>query len=316
MIRYTPPEDAVEIPVVDYAGAFSPDSADRRRVADAIGAACRQTGFFYVSNHGLPPGTAGRLLEAGRRFFALPLAKKAAVVEPHGRGRRGYEPMAAQALDDGSPPDLKEAVMFGSDSQVWPALPGFEAELRAYMAAMAALGQRLAGSLALSLALPEDYFAAALARPNVTTRLLRYPPHPAAAEVNQLGSGAHTDWGLLTLLLQDAIGGLEVRTVDGRWIRAVPVPDTLVVNLGDMVPHLTGGLYRSNFHRVLNNAAGEDRYSVATFFNPAGDVAFDCVPSCRPAGWVPSPRTVDEHVRARIARTYGTPEAAPRKAAT
>ena len=97
---------------------------------------------------------------------------------------------------------------------------------------------------------------------------LHYPPHPSDAKSNQLGAGAHTDWGLITFLLQDDVGGLEVRNAAGQWLRAEPIDGTFVVNLADLVPRITNGLYHSTMHRVLNNVSGRDRYSVATFFNP------------------------------------------------
>ena len=119
-----------------------------------------------------------------------------------------------------------------------------------------------------------------------------------------LAPGAHTDWGLLTILLQDDRGGLEVRNADGSWIRADPVPDSFVINLGDMVPRLTNGLYHSNMHRVLNNVSGADRYSVATFFNPPFDYVFTCAPTCAGlAGPVPPPCTFGEHIQDMMQRT-------------
>src|SRR6202041_1189802 len=116
-----------------------------------------------------------------------------------------------------------------------------------------------------------DFFDAGLRGPAAPLRLLRYPPHPAGAKYNQLGAGAHTDWGWITLLAQDECGGLEVETAAGDWIRAEPIPGTFVVNLGDLVPRWTNGLYHSNMHRVMNNRAGRNRHSIVLFYNPAYD---------------------------------------------
>jgi len=179
----------------------------------------------------------------------------------------------------------------------WPSM--------AYQGAMIDLGRRLAGLLALSLDLEEDYFAEALAEPSCTVRLLHYPPQPPSARFNQLGCGAHTDWGLITLLLQDGAGGLEVMNTDGDWILAPPIPGTFVVNLGDMVPRMTNGLYHSTLHRVVNKASGADRYSVPTFFNPADHYSFDCVPTCRDLRDTPPPTvTLGDHVRQMFEKTY------------
>ena len=316
MIVYEPPKAAIHIPQIDLDGVFAGDWPRRETAARQMREACLETGFFYVINHGVPDALMQAQMDASRAFFALPAEAKMALHIDRSPHRRGYEPLALQTLDQGAPPDLKESAMFGREADdpldlaaapnLWPDLEGFRAVMRQYQAQMMRLGSGLAGLLALSLDLPEDYFAEALSRPSCAVRLLRYPPQPAEAAFNQLGSGAHTDWGMLTLLLQDDIGGLEVRNVDGDWIRAVPIPGAFVVNLGDMIPAATGGLYRSNFHRVLNNQSGRDRYSIATFFNPPPDHVFDCVPSCRPAAWRPNPRTFGDHIREMMQKTYAS----------
>jgi len=144
-------------------------------------------------------------------------------------------------------------------------------------------------------------------------RLLHYPPHPADAAFNQLGAGAHTDWGSITMLLQDDCGGLEVQHVSGEWIRATPIPGTLIVNLGDMVRRWTNDIYYSTMHRALNNVSGVDRYSVASFFNPNYLYRVECVPTCRPEVGEPlyPPCTVGEHIKEMFEKTYGRRPSAP-----
>ena len=322
MIVYAPPKAAERLPVVDLADAVSSDPAARAAVAWEVHKAARQDGFFYIVNHGVAPGLMAAQLEATRRLFALPIEAKMALHAARSANRRGYDPMAAQTLDSGSPPDLKEsfatgrevasdhwfirkAVPFEGDN-LWPDdLPGFREQVLAYTAAMTALGQTLCRLLAHSLDLAEDYFDDGVAEPSCTVRMLRYPPQPADAAVNQLGSGAHTDWGLLTILLQDDCGGLEVRNGDDVWIRADPMPGALVVNLGDMTERLTGGLYHSNLHRVLNNVSGADRYSVATFFNPHAHYVFQTAPTCLTPGEPPAPPvSFGDHIAQMIERTY------------
>ena len=143
-----------------------------------------------------------------------------------------------------------------------------------------------------------------------------YPPHPADADENQLGAGAHTDWGLITLLLQDDVGGLEVRNAAGQWLRAEPIDGTFIVNLADLVPRMTNGLYHSTMHRVLNNVSGRDRYSVATFFNPNYACQCDIVPTCRPEDYAPQPWDIRSahpgHVQSHLRQERLEPIAAPR----
>ena len=321
MIIYEPPQAAEHIPIVDFANAFSGDPEARKAVAWEVHKAARDTGFFYLTGHRVPRETLERQLAFARLFFAQPAEKKLEIRIDKSSNMRGYDPMERQALDVDSPPDLKESLVFGRElgpdhplvkrgipfegPNQWPeGLDGFRPQMEAYIAEMARLGQRLAAILALSLDLPEDYFTEGLAEPNCAVRLLRYPPHPATAAFNQLGAGAHTDWGLLTILLQDDCGGLEVRNADGGWIRADPMPGAFVINLGDMVPRLTNGLYHSNFHRVLNNLRGTDRHSVATFFNPPYDYVFACAPTClRPGEPSPQSCTFGEHIQDMMRRT-------------
>ncbi len=321
MIVYEPPKTATHIPIVDFTEAASPHLQARKAVAWEVHKAARETGFFYLSGHGVPPDLTEGQLAAARRFFDQPAEAKLDVDIRKSTNMRGYDGMGGQALDVDSPPDLKESMVFGRElgpdhplikrgipfegPNQWPVgIDGFRPQIEAYTDAMAVLGRRLASILALSLDLPEDYFSDGLAEPNCAVRLLHYPPHPANAAFNQLGAGAHTDWGLLTILLQDDRGGLEVQNLDGGWIRADPIPGTFVINLGDMVPRFTNGLYHSNFHRVLNNVSGKDRYSVATFLNPPFDYRFAVAPTClKPDEPAPAACSFGEHIQDMMQRT-------------
>ena len=121
-----------------------------------------------------------------------------------------------------------------------------------------------------------------------------------------LGRGAHTDWGLITLLLQDAVGGLEVRNVDGEWLKAPCIENTFVVNLGDMVPVLTNGLYHSTMHRVLNAWKETPRYSFPTFFDLDYYYEASVVPTLRkPDEEYPEPITVGGHIAEMFNKTFG-----------
>lgn len=320
MILYTPPAAAKAIPVVDLEASFSTDEKAKQAIAWEIHRAARDTGFFYVKNHGVSKDLVDAQLDCARKFFALPQEAKDQVQVANSKTMRGYEPMASQTLDDGSKPDVKEGFMAsvdGSQAYVtggaydslnqWPAqLPEMRVQTEAYVEALTSLGKHLLGMIALSLELPESYFSEGLEKPMITTRLLHYPPQSRVGDGNQLGAGAHTDWGMLTMLLQDDVGGLEVRNSEGDWVRAPFVPDTFVVNLGDMVPVLTRGLYNSNMHRVLNSSPERHRYSIATFFDPNYHyriTPLDGIPLENPTP--ASSRTVGEHIAAMYAQTYG-----------
>ncbi|GAA0929541.1 isopenicillin N synthase family dioxygenase [Nonomuraea longicatena] len=263
-----------ELPVIDLTSL----RAGGTDAAAEIGAACRDSGFFYVTGHGVPDALTTRLDAAAREFFALPQeAKNEIAMEYGGRAWRGYFPVGGE-LTSGRP-DLKEGVYFGEERppgdlplhgpNLFPAqVPELRESVLAYLAAMSGLAQTVMGGVALSLGLPRDYFAAGYtARPTILFRIFHYPPAPPGDD--GWGVGEHTDYGLLTLLLQDSNGGLQVHTPRG-WVDAPPIPGTFVCNIGDMLDKLTGGHYRSTPHRV-RNLSGNERLSFPFFFDPGWD---------------------------------------------
>jgi isopenicillin N synthase-like dioxygenase len=305
------------IPLISLARGEAAAAADIRAAALAHG-------FFYIADHGVPEELIAGQFAAAARFFALPEAAKAALDLRRSPARRGWEGIGAQTLDLAAKPDRKESFYCGPDypsdhpyvragltnygGNQWPALPGFREQMLAYMAATTELAERIMRLIAIGLSLPPEYFDPAMADPMLTLRLIRYPPHPADAAPDEFGAGAHTDWGAITILAQDDLGGLEVQAADGSWIPATPIPGTFVVNLGDMIPRWTNGLYRSNLHRVINtNPAGRDRYSIPLFYSPNYYARIEAVPGTVPPGEAPRfpPCTAGEHLSEMYRKTYG-----------
>jgi len=137
-----------------------------------------------------------------------------------------------------------------------------------YITAVTKVGHLVMKGISLSLGLPESYFSDKYQQdPLILFRIFHYPPQ--APKNAQYGVGEHTDYGLLTILKQDAVGGLQIKNGD-EWIPAPPVENTFICNIGDMPDRMTGGLYRSTPHRVIN-ASGKDRYSFPLFFDPGFD---------------------------------------------
>ncbi|MGI4879188.1 MAG: isopenicillin N synthase family dioxygenase, partial [Janthinobacterium lividum] len=266
--------------------------------------------------------------DRSRALFALPLADRQALDISRSDCRRGYEAAGSQVLDPGSPADLKESFMLARDlpddhpyvvarvphqgRNQWPAqLPGFREQMLAYQEAMIRLGRQLIGLLAMSVELPFDYFADGLAEAQCGVRLLRYPPQVADDAFNRLGAGAHSDWGSITILLQDAVAGLEVLNADGDWLLAVPLRGSFVINIGQMMERFTAGLYKANLHRVRNGSSVADRYSVATFFELDPLYRMRRAPTCRANDDGPDapdddcPLTIGEHIEAMARASYG-----------
>ena len=314
--------ETTAIPTIDVVGLLDSRLSKRKTIAQHMRAACLHNGFFYIENHGIAADLIEQVMQHTKQFFALPVAEKLALDKCHSKANRGYEPLGGQTLELGAPPDLKEgfyigpevaaddprAAKFNRGPNQWPpANPAFRTVMETYRDQMTALATRLLRGLALSLDLPESYFEAFCADPIVTVRLLHYPPQPASAPQQQKGAGAHTDFGGITLLLQDEVGGLQVwDRATGGFIHAAPVPGTFVVNLGDMIARWTNDRYRSTLHRVVNTS-GRERYSIPFFFTGNSDHLVSCIPTCLGRGVQPKypPITVEAHLRAMYQRTYG-----------
>lgn len=301
----------MNIPVIDL-------GSDAAAVASRIDDALATAGFMAVVGHGVDPALTEDAFDASRRFFALPEADKRRWHIDGWPLKRGFDPVGWQALDPSQPPDIKESFYLGVEAigpNPWPheaLVPGFRAAMEAYSAACDTLARRLMGLYERALSLPTGHFDGFMRQPTCTTRLLHYPPQPAVVAPGQIGCGAHTDWGALTLLAQDDAGGLQVQGSDGTWTDVTPIPGAFVVNIGDLMARWTHDRWRSTMHRVVNRVAGRERYSIAYFFDLDAEAVILPLPSCVPAGETPryGPITAGEHLVEMYRRTTVKPTVA------
>lgn len=286
--------NADEMPVLDLTPLNSGRPIDG--LAKALRRACETTGFFYVKNHGVPQHVVDDVFAATRRYFDLPLEERLKL-KIDDRFRRGFMPEGINQ-HPGYAPDIKESYEFALDLPLddpavvaglplhgpnrWPPEhPWLRAAAEAYFTETMALGKRLLRVFAVSLGMPEDFFLQYMKKPMVQTRLFHYRPAPVdAVDRKAFGVAPHSDYGMITLLTQDPIGGLELRKRDGEWVRAPWVDGTFVINLGDMFKVWTNDIYVSNLHRVVNRL-GKERYSIPTFFNLDYDAPVRCLPTCQ-----------------------------------
>ncbi|MEN0075846.1 MAG: 2OG-Fe(II) oxygenase family protein [Paracraurococcus sp.] len=286
--------NAPTIPVLDLGpylagapGALEATAAQLRHICETIG-------FLFVVNHGVPAGLVAETFEAAARFHALPLEEKLAVkVNPV---LQGYMPLRGSttrtsSLSTGNKPNENEAFFIkrsGGDAGAedrWPAgLPAFRETALRYYDAMDRLAQRMLPLYATALDLPADYFAPLCDRPLTGLRLTHYPP--AAYGANEYGIAPHSDSSFITLLAQNKVPGLQVRTPGGEWIDAPVVPDSFVVNTGDILHRWSNGRFISTPHRAFNTSGGP-RYAIPYFFHPNPDTLIDCLPSCAVFGEAP-----------------------------
>jgi isopenicillin N synthase-like dioxygenase len=313
--------DALRVPIIDVAALDAADLDRLAPVADAIGRACRDIGFFYAAGHQVRPALLADTFAASSRLFSLSPAEKGAVAISKSPHNRGYVGMQGEALDPTKPPDLKEAFNIGlelaaDDPEVvsglpfrgvnlWPQLAGFRTTMLAYYDAVWKLGRQLHRAFAVDLGLPPSYFDDKLDRPMATLRLLHYPPMPANPIAGQLGAGEHTDYGNLTLLATDDAGGLEVRTRAGDWIAAPTVKGAFLCNIGDCLMRWTNDIYVSTPHRVVSRL-GRERYSIAFFLDPNPETVVAVLPTCQASGQATRypPVTAAAFLRSRLDPTY------------
>ncbi len=303
-----------QIPVILFSEFRQGDGVTRRQISRQVYHACHDIGFMYLSQPGIDHQLLSHTFAQSQGFFDQPLERKEQILwQPT---NRGYVAPERQQLDPDRPGDYKEALDLGSDQNLnqpnlWPPdLEGFREQIVAFCGACESLAAEVLRAFALGLDLTEDFFVERHAKRNYTLRLLHYPPITQPLKPNQIRTGDHTDWGSVTLLFQDQVGGLEVLTRQGEWIPATPIPDTVLVNIGDLIQQWTNHEFCSNAHRVgmpTPAQAQSSRYSIVFFGGPDADAEIRCVPTCQGSDRPPlyPTTTTQEYYRSRIEATFG-----------
>ncbi|MET2833077.1 isopenicillin N synthase family dioxygenase [Mesorhizobium shangrilense] len=304
-----------KIPVVDIAPLL--DGSNKQRVAKEIRWALMNTGFMYVKNHGIPQDFVDSVFEVSRRFFDLPTWQKMALhIGKSDVALRGYIEPFGENTDPGKTKDLKECFDIGPECSTvegpffgpnqWPSsLPEFRELTYGYHQRMVDLAKKLLKGIALSLDLTESYFESLTRNPISIQRLLHYPPQSGYIGEDIIGIGAHTDYGNLTVLAQDDVGGLQVMNRDRIWVEGMPIYGTFIINIGDLIQRLTNDVYLANMHRVVNTS-GRERYSIPFFIDADFNASIEPLPSCvtnsNPARY--RPVTCGQHKFGRFAVSY------------
>jgi isopenicillin N synthase-like dioxygenase len=306
------------IPVIDVSGAIS--GTGIQAVADAIHAAATNHGFFYISGHGIDQALMDQAFAVSKAFFALPDAQKRTVaVDTH---QRGWMAQGMSRLQGSKTHDLKEVFFWGTqtradDSDVlagkplcavnqWPVdFPRLHADLSPYYDAVCAVARRVMAAVAVSLDQPVDFFDPAYEKPLARGQLVYYPASIAADEAEErFGVAPHSDFGVLTVLLQDTTGGLQVCAKSGDWIKAPPIPGTLICNIGDLLERWSNNRFASTVHRVINRSKGA-RYSIPVFFDPHTDTIVDPINlGVTAADSKYPPVLAGEHIAGRNAKSF------------
>ena len=293
--RYgTPVADLV--PVVDLGSTDAP-----RQLNDA----CRTIGFFSVTGHGVDRTIVDEMLAATDEFFALPLEAKLGYRSPSPDINRGYAAKGTEGLTyslglSGRPPDLFEAFNVGPDhppaglksrhefaANIWPAeVPSLRTALMTYFGEVLDLCHRITRLLAIALDLEEGFFEDKTDHSTNTIRVNHYERAPGEPEPleGQQRMGAHTDYGIVTVLYADRVPGLQIVGPDRRWHDVLAPEAAFLCNLGDLLAQWTNDRWRSTLHRVVppprSLAGAAVRRSVAFFHDGNFDALVECLPTC------------------------------------
>lgn len=323
------------VPTIDIGAFLTNDAAGKCAVAEQVARTCEQTGFLIIAGHGFPMELLARAQRELFAFFDLPVEAKNRWHPTGPSKQRGYHGFAtrglAYTLGEQTPPDLRESVFLGpvDDQRAYYAklpeaatsyapnlIPDQPAGLAATLVSLYREYERLACDMmrvfAVALELPEEFFDGTLDRHFSVMSCHYYPVLENPPLHGQLRTGAHTDYGAMTILAAtDAEGGLEVRLPDSSWAGVRPKPGELVVNLGDMMARWTNGRWASTLHRVVNPPLGmarSRRLSIGMFVHPNYDQRIECVPTCLAAGEKPRYPviTAGEHIKRKIDRSHET----------
>ena len=269
--------DFTEIPVIDLSSLVA-GKEDPATVA-AIGQACRDVGFIYIKNHGIPLSLIEDMLVAAREFFTRPIEEKKQIILSD--RIRGYLPLRYSSYEGEANEAVsnQEGFWIGEDRPInpdnrldgpnlWPENgEALKQSMESYYSAATDLSQVLQRAFALALGQPTDFFQGLFQRQSSLLKINHYPPQDNPQTVSNIGVVPHSDEIGFTILWQDDSGGLEIESKSGEWVEAPPIPGTFIINLGDLMQIWSDGEFSSTPHRVINRS-GADRYSIPFFANP------------------------------------------------
>lgn len=306
---------------------------DKKAVASQVVSAFKEVGFVYLRGHGIPSAVVSNAFKQSASFFKQPMEEKLKLAWEDPRSNRGYVQPGRERVTQSADaaeiaalrakaPDYKESMEIGRDwdatwKNQWPKeenVPEFKRTMLDFFKRCHELHVEVMRSIALGLNLDESFFDALIGEQYHNLRLLNYPsiPRELLAAEGTSRAGAHSDYGSLTFVFQDSVGGLEVQNPHTQtWHPAMPIPDTIVVNVGDLLARWSNDRLRSTLHRVVaptisgGAAMTPPRQSIAFFCNPNGTANIECLPTCvGTEGPKYSPVQTEKYIVGRLTATY------------
>ncbi|MFP6801626.1 MAG: 2OG-Fe(II) oxygenase family protein [Pseudomonadales bacterium] len=304
---------SVFIPTIDFEAYDEQDDAALDDLASQVSDALTRSGFMKVMNLGITSVQIDHTFALSKWFFSLSEEEKSTSAYVSAEENFGYQSLGVEHLDPSKPADLKQTftlrdlLRHDKEDPRWPT-PEFRDQSTNFYKACLEGAYRIQRVLSKALGMDRDFFVQYHQGENVSLRLLYYPSSGIDdIAVGQLGAGAHTDYGMITLLFQKDIGGLEVQDEEGTWHPVTPENDAIVINTGDLMERWTNGKYRSTPHRVQSKLGDVDRYSIAVFVDPDTETPVKVLDSCLKPGEKPGyPEiTAGEHIQERIRASHG-----------
>lgn len=301
----------VFIPTIDFSCYDEGNDPALQALAEQVQSALTSSGFMKITNL-VSQAEIDRAFERSDWFFSRSEEEKMASAYTSAEENFGYQGLGVEHLDPSKPADLKQTFTMRdlqrhdpADAR-WPT-PDFRDDMTSFYRSCLDGAYRIQRIFSKALGLDPEFFVRYHNGENVSLRLLYYPSAGyRSVESGQLGAGAHTDYGMITLLFQRGVSGLEVQDADGQWHPVEPDSDAIVINTGDLMERWTNGRYRSTPHRVQPKLGGEDRYSIAMFVDPDTETPVRVLDTCLGPGESPKyPEvTAGEHIQERIRASH------------
>ena len=293
---------------VDLGAFLNGTGEERHKIAQEVDHICRSIGFLVIVNHGVSEDLCNAAWSSAESFFDLSSEQKGMSQSNDVGCPRGYFPIEGETLGrtmgNDTPPDRKETFSIGplapptgcEDGEdfhffygpnIWPVEPNnFKDDWTSYYREMEKLGSQIMELLAVALKLDKDFFVKYHTHHISALRSQNYPSSSSPLLPGQLRAGAHSDYGTVTILNPDPkVGGLEVLSTSGKWIKPPVVENAFVINIGDLMARWTNDRWVSTLHRVVEpdtNSAAQSptRQSIAYFMNPNFDAKISVIPTC------------------------------------
>ncbi|EXJ94508.1 hypothetical protein A1O1_02904 [Capronia coronata CBS 617.96] len=337
-------QDDLVMPLIDFGAFLHGDPATKKATADQILHAFKTSGFLYLQNHGVPKDQVSLAFAESAQFFARPQAQKDALGWTTPDANRGYVTWGREKVTQSSNPeeiaklrasnpDLKESMEIGREGvpglpNQWPAHldaegQKFTEDMKRFFLTLKDLHMQVMRAIAIGMMGldHERFFDSYTDAGDNNLRLLHYPPVKRSVwrdNPSQVRAGEHSDYGSITLLFQDQVGGLEVKSPRGTWVRATPIEGTIVVNAGDLLARWSNDMIKSTNHRVIQPPPPKDaaadadpdalipaRYSIAYFCNPNFDRLIEALPGTwEETGKKYEPINSGDYLVMRLAATY------------